>query len=224
MFDTKICDLPDGATLHYVTDRREIDHVRNWAYNRPPDETRVEDIVKSDITDGVINVARVKGTDGCWEYVCYDGNHRREAFNRGAGKCLLVKVEWDATHETISRNFLRINKGVSVPELYLESEIGQDIRMTVLETVNRISSTFPSFCKPSMNPQRPHFNRDTLIDELTRAIQDGHMSHIDLYDQLMRMNDRIRDRMDFLNVPEGVKSKCRKTGCYLFCVRPMQFS
>lgn len=221
MFENKILDYPDGSTLHYVVDRKEVEHVHNWEYNRPPDETRVQEIMNSNKTDGIIYIGRIPSgeNDAPQKYVCYEGWHRLSAFKRGAGSYALIQVMWEASHEIIAKEFLRINKAIPVPELFFR-QVDSHVRVTILEAINRLGSTFPDHCSPAKNPHKPNFNRDSFTDELTRAVQEGHISHVDIYNQLMVINNRIKETAHLLTLPAQAKTKCEKTGCYLFVLRP----
>ena len=93
--------------------------IRRWKYNRPSDEDRVKEIHEymkiSKRVDGIIYLACINN-----ELVCYEANHRREAMKGIDGlHNVVIDIIWNATDELIKQEFLRLNKAISVPELYL---------------------------------------------------------------------------------------------------------
>ena len=95
-----------------------------WKFNRPPDEGRVKeiaaDMMKQQRMDGCIYLATINN-----KIVCYEGNHRREAIAHVPTSLhpILVDMVWNADDEFLKREFMRLNKAVSVPELYINTEL-----------------------------------------------------------------------------------------------------
>jgi hypothetical protein len=98
--------------------------IERWQYNRPPDEGRVAEIREwmrtSERVDGIIHLAAIGP-----KLVCYESNHRREAME-GLTTLhnVLVDTLWGATDEEVKREFFRLNKAVSVPDLYVTEAPG----------------------------------------------------------------------------------------------------
>jgi len=96
--------------------------IKRWKYNRPPDIDRVAEIRaymnESKRMDGMIYIAEI-GSD----IVCYESNHRREAL-KGLDDMaeIIVDIMFNTTHDAIKEEFLRLNKAVSVPDLYVSEE------------------------------------------------------------------------------------------------------
>ena len=101
--------------------------IERWKYNRPPDAERVAEIhafiKQSGRVDGMMYLACIDK-----KLYCYESNHRREALV-GIGEVapILVDIMWDATHDHVKAEFLRLNKAVSVPELYVTDEPAVDM-------------------------------------------------------------------------------------------------
>ena len=120
--------------------------IKRWKHNRPPDKERVQEIhnymIESKRVDGMIYLACVDK-----ELVCYESNHRREALEGLTDvQSILVDILWDATDEMVKTEFLRLNKAVSVPELYITDEPVADM--------DSILSARKVFCERSTSRSR----------------------------------------------------------------------
>lgn len=195
--------------------------IQNWAYNRPPDDLRVNEIVETGRFDGVIHVAHMNN-----RYYCYDGEHRRRAFllYEGKGAKLLVQIMWKATEESVKEHFILLNKAVPVPSLYMPSYTQDDeirIRDEVNAVVREMCRLFPGMQSTARRPHRPRFNRDTLMDALSEARLFGRFKEsTDLMGDLMEMNEAIRARYSHVQ-PETDRDKkilglCTTSGLFLF--------
>jgi hypothetical protein len=188
--------------------------IRRWKFNRPCDEERVAEIREHMNTsrrlDGVIYLACINN-----ELVCYESNHRREAL-KGIGTIhnILVDVLWNATDEMVKEEFVRLNKAVCVPELYLED--------TTTLNIDEIRKIVDSFCKNykmlkvnSGRPQRPNFNRDMVTDEFTRIMREKNMTPSEFETWITEYNNELSNK-DKSNLSEKVIKKCQESGLWLF--------
>lgn len=188
-----------------------------WKYNRPPDPERVAEIRAYTKTakrvDGLIYLACINN-----ELVCYEANHRREALKEDMPADLapvLVDVLWNATDEMVKEEFLRLNKAISVPELYIREP-------AVLIDASKLREAVTGFCesykvlKSSANhPQRPNFTRDMLMDEFYRVMTELHIDVEELMVRLQRLNTEMRSR-DRRKLSPKVVAKCEAAGLWLF--------
>lgn len=186
-----------------------------WKHNRPPDEGRVAEIhaymTESKRMDGIIHLAFVNN-----QLVCYESNHRREAL-KGLTEMahILVDVMWDATDDLVKQEFFRLNKSVSVPELFVTPDAGETLIRDVREAVESFSRNYPSLKSSAKHPQRPNFNRDVLTDEFYRIMRENQIGVEELGNRLMRLN-RVMSQRDRRRLTEKTIAKCESTGLWLF--------
>jgi hypothetical protein len=188
--------------------------IKRWKYNRPPDEDRVTEIrnhmLSSGRMDGIIYLACVNN-----DLVCYESNHRREALkNIPTLATILVDVLWDATNETVKQEFIRLNKSVSVPELYL-SDDPLKVQAEIREVVDQFCKNYKTHKVNTNKPQRPNFNRDNITDEFTRLIQECQIDVQELIVRLEAYNKRLmiksKDKLS-----SKIIDKCTESGLWLF--------
>lgn len=195
-------------------------HVTSWKFNRPCDESRIEEI-KNDITshgivEGIIYVAEILGDNKELQYVCYDGNHRREATSRlNESYNMYIQVMWDATHDLIKDKFIRLNTANPVPELYINNdENDEHKRVKVLNVVQMISKKFPKHQTASNKPQKPNFNRDKLTEYIWNNLNINNMNDEEVFNRLLQLNEKYSHYK--FNINEKIINKCKKNNCYLF--------
>jgi hypothetical protein len=155
--------------------------------------------------------------------VCYDGNHRREAFHKSNLKddqAIIIDVICNAETEDVFESFNAINKSVPVPALYLEEHNPQI--MDEIRTLSRkYAETYKPFLSTSSNCHAPNFNRDSLEDQLFKIWQDysGEVSVNQSSEALVELNQRYA-RGEFPAKLNGtVTTKCTKYGFWLFRLR-----
>jgi hypothetical protein len=195
-----------------VFNRLPID---TWKHNRPPDIERVAEIrafmQESKRVDGLIYLACVNN-----KIVCYESNHRREALKEGMPSDMahiLVDVLWNATDDQVKQEFLRLNKAVSVPELYVTAE---EVPLEMVRNaVDGFCANYKSLKSPAANPQRPNFNRDRLMDEFYRVMKENRIGMDELMVRLTRQNQAMAQR-DRRRLTPKVIAKCEAAGLWLF--------
>lgn len=187
-----------------------------WKFNRPPDVERVAEIrafmKTSKRVDGFIYLACINH-----QLVCYESNHRREALKEDMPDDMaqiLVDVIWDATDDMIKTEFFRLNKAVSVPDLYVDSSPEESVT-AVLAAVDTFCARYPKARSASGRPNRPNYNRDVFTQEFVRILQELRVSPEELLLRLERLNAEMSAR------PRGrltvnIASKCEATGLWLF--------
>jgi hypothetical protein len=188
--------------------------IDRWQYNRPPDRDRVAEIREwmktSERVDGIIHLAAIGS-----KLVCYESNHRREAM-KGLTTLhnVLVDVLWDATDEEVKQEFFRLNKAVSVPDLYVTED--QSIQLDALRAAaDAFCANYKSLRVASSRPHRPHFSRDMVTDEFYRMLKELKIGVPELMDRLTTLNAKLRSR-DRSKLSEKVIAKCEASGLWLF--------
>jgi hypothetical protein len=188
--------------------------IKRWKFNRPPDIDRVYEInecmKKTGHIDGIIYIALIDN-----ELVCYESNHRREALKGLENiKHILVDIIWNATDDIIKQEFIRLNKAVCVPELYIDKTIEIDL--------DKLRIAVDDFCKlykchkvTSGKPNRPNFNRDNLTDDLYLILKENKISLEELLLKLTDYNKKLLLK-DKTKLSEKIIEKCTASGLWLF--------
>lgn len=191
-----------------------------WKFNRPPDTGRIAEIREATKSakrvDGLIYLAWVND-----KLVCYEANHRREALKEDMPSDMapiLVDILWNATDELVKQEFLRLNKSISVPELYVEPAAEESFT-AVLKAIETFCAKYPDLRSPSGRPQRPNYNRDKFTDEFVRIMKELRISSEELMARLERLNAEMSKR-DPTRLTMNVINKCRKSGLWLFAWSP----
>ena len=186
-----------------------------WKHNRPPDMERVAEIraymTESKRMDGIIHLAFVNN-----QLVCYESNHRREALKGLTDMAdILVDMLWNVTDEVVKQEFFRLNKSISVPELFVAPDAGQTLIADVCKAVDLFCKNYPTMRSSTGRPQRPHFNRDGLTSEFYRVMRENQIGVDELGHRLMKLNREMSTR-DRTKLSEKVIAKCESTGLWLF--------
>lgn len=192
--------------------------IKRWKHNRPPDEPRVAEIREwiqtSKRVDGIIYLACVDN-----EIVCYESNHRREALKGIAGlHNILVDMMWNATDDSVKQEFFRLNKAISVPELFTSEQT--EIRVEdLLQAVDGFCRNYPALKSNSRHPQRPNFNRDNLLDDVYQIAREGNLGIQEIMNRMQWLNTSLLTR-DRSKLSKTVVDKCEKAGLWLFAWKP----
>jgi hypothetical protein len=188
--------------------------ISQWKFNRPPDMTRISEIQswmrEFNRMDGVLNLAYIS-KEGL---VCFEGNHRRLALE-GLNIPVLVDIVWDATHEIVKHEFQRLNKSISVPDLYVV-ENDATLRVQIEEAVATFRKKYPTHESNSGRPCRPNFNRDKLTDEITRLQKELQIPVSDLMERLDKLNETYKTTKDRSKLTVNVQVKCELSDLWLF--------
>jgi hypothetical protein len=194
--------------------------VTPWKFNRPPDMDRVAEIrsymQESKRADGLIYLACINH-----QLICYESNHRRLALKEGMAADMahiLIDVIWDATDDLIKQEFFRLNKAISVPELYVDNSSEESVE-SVLKAVERFCGKYPKIKSASGRPNRPNYNRDTFTQEFVRVMKELRITADELLERLERLNTELAGR-DHGRLTMNVVTKCRESGLWLFAWSP----
>lgn len=154
----------------YLIQWNRIAHLcKKWSKNRDPDLNRVSEICQFLNNNGyvpqIIHIAELLDEG----VVCYDGNHRREVFNRCAiDVTCVVDVIFNASKKDVHDAFNSINKSIQLPAIYLEEHNASksDIKDEIISLVKSYETKYKMFLSTSSRCHAPHFNRDALIDNI----------------------------------------------------------
>lgn len=205
---------------------------KKWSRNRDTDFCRVEEMVnffnQGGYIPAIIHLAWIK-EEGL---VCYDGNHRREVFNRVKDKNVIciVDVISNVMQKDVYMEFENINKSVQVPSIYIEDDYRSDIQLqdSILEFVRLYEQKYKPFLSTSQRPRSPNFNRDLLIDNIYHIYKSFH-GEVDIeriFNLLERLNyfysqELICRQHD--SFPSKVIEKCKKHNFWLFIEKNIPF-
>jgi hypothetical protein len=188
--------------------------IKRWKHNRPPDNDRVAEIHEfmnqTKRMDGMLYVACVNK-----ELVCYESNHRREALIGIEGmNPILVDILWDATDEMVKSEFLRLNKAVSVPELYVSEDTSVD-PSELIQLRDKFCETYKLLKVTTGRPNAPNFNSDMVMNEFLRVMKENKLTPSEFWIRLMRLNTQMASR-DRKKLTLKIIEKCERSGLWLF--------
>lgn len=188
--------------------------VKQWKYNRPPDMSRVPEIhewmKQFHRMDGMLNLAYVIGQG----LVCFEGNHRRLALKGLDNILVFCHILWDVTDEDVKHDFVRINKSVSVPDIYVV-ETDASLRVEIEDAISAFRKKYKQYETSSARPCRPNFNRDKLTDDITRIQKETCLPVSEIMKRLELKNEEYKTR-DMTKLSDSIKAKCEKHGLWLF--------
>lgn len=188
--------------------------IKLWKHNRPSDPIRVQEIhehmKQSKRMDGMIYLASI-GDD----LVCYESNHRREAL-KGLEDMSHVLVDFlpNTNDEILRDEFVRLNKAVSVPELYF-SQDPEQLFHDLKSAVDDFCESYKKHRVSSNKPQRPNFNRDILMDEFYRVIKELNIDVDEFIIRLCQYNRRLLVKSKKC-LSQKIVDKCTESGLWLF--------
>jgi hypothetical protein len=190
----------------------------SWKFNRPPDPERVEEIrtcmKESKRVDGLIYLACIQN-----QLVCYESNHRRMALKEGMPSemaTILVDMIWDATDDQVKAEFFRLNKAISVPDLFVENASEESVSV-VLAAVEVFCKKYDRLKSPSGRPQRPNYNRDVFMNDIVRLMKELRIGVDELMSRLDKRNTILAGQ-DHSKLSQNVRQKCESSGLWLFAV------
>jgi hypothetical protein len=196
--------------------------LKKWSHNRDPDMARV-----SEMHDYYINGGYIPNTIHIAELsneglVCYDGNHRREVFNKSINNhnTCIIDVMFNATQSEVFNSFNNINKYVQVPAIFVESE-SPEIKLQIIELVKQYESNYKPFVSSSSRCISPNFNRDQFIDNIYNIYKDLQAKYTieDISKALIKLNQEYANGnmcRSFKHYRQNVIDKCSKYGLWLF--------
>ena len=149
-------------------------NIEKWSGNRDCDENRVKELEDFYLSGGyfprVLSLATTCDADVSTvghKLICYDGNHRRNAFNRlnDGDLMIIVDIMFKVTQSDIFKAFKNINKSIQVPSIYLDYEL-LNVKDDIIKLVNSYCLRYPDFTSTSSKCHRPSFNRDLFVEDV----------------------------------------------------------
>lgn len=144
---------------------------KKWSRNRDADITRVNEMIlyhtKGGYIPRIIHLAEIKDEG----IVCYDGNHRREVFNKCSVEddiTCIVDIMFDTSQNEVYKAFNNINKCVQVPAIYIveETQNTNTIKASIIELVKDYEVNYKQLLSSSSRCHAPNFNRDMLTENI----------------------------------------------------------
>lgn len=189
----------------------------NWSKNRPCDSTRIDSITRFydknqvDVVPGVVSCNQI-GND----MHVYDGSHRlHAAMKRESDMHVMISVKKNWTEDQIKSDFKNINQGVNVPYIYME-ESSHVKKAVCEEVVAKLCKQFPTNRSASRFCQKQNFNRDNVIEFVSKLEIDFEESGIavKIYEIFLQLNGIGKKFVEDgkMNVPKKVVT----TGLYMF--------
>lgn len=203
---------------------------KKWSRNRDSDMCRVDEMVKYYQIGGYIpNMIHLADLNG-EGIVCYDGNHRREVFNKLDDDVIcIVDIMFDAHQNDVYKAFNNINKSVQLPAIYLD-DMGNssNVKDEIIQLVKIYETKYKNFLSTSARCHAPNFNRDTFVENIYNVYQkfNGKLDITSIAKLLEKLNDEYSKEK--LCRPHSVyKShiieKCKKYNFWLFIDRTISF-
>ena len=200
-----------------------------WSRNRDSDQERVfemmEEIENGGYVPRMIHVA-VLNDEGL---VCYDGNHRREVFDRCLDQDIecIVDVMFNVTQDDIYRAFHNINRAVQLPALYLDNE-HSNVKNEILKLVREYEVKYKDYVSPSCRCHAPNFNRDVFTDNIFEIYtQFGGIVTVDELASMLKVLNVEYSKGNICRSHDVYKpsiiTKCQKHGLWLFLERTIPF-
>lgn len=206
---------------------------KTWSRNREPDQTRIDEIyfyyIKGGYIPKIIHLAEII-SEGL---VCYDGNHRREVFN----KCInseenieiICDIMFNVSQSDVYKSFNNINKSVQLPAIYLDEDpnINFRIKDDIIKLVKKYEIQYKSFVSASARPHSPNFNRDCFVENIFDLYQKFKLITIDEIETLLIQlnNEYSNDNMcrPHSFYKSSIIEKCRKNNFWLFLEKTIPY-
>jgi len=212
----------------YLVSSKDLIYVKNWHHNRPAEHQRVleiqDHIEKTGIVDGIIYIYEIEEHND-FNYYCYDGNHRLRALKAlPQSYGTLINIYKVTDENPIKEKFIKLNLANPVPKLYFNQDDSQNaiIKNIVNDVVKTLINKYPNHLSTSPHPRKPNFNRDKVVDQLSKFLHDQEKYNItkgQLINELDRINlDCKNGKIKTGKVSKLALHKAFKNKCYLFLI------
>jgi hypothetical protein len=211
-------------------------NIENWEHNRPPDESRFEEIKNylckpSNLVNSALHFYYNSKTDN---FEIIDGSHRyytiisltKEECELIYNKNIIIFVYINKTDGELSDIFINLNKSISIPKLYSSMEYSLNQRQIIDNIVLIWKEKYKPHFSHSSSFKIPQINREAFYNLLTELYEKFKIrSESKLLDILDKLNNYIKDYVEdeskiISKLPKKFTAnqleKCKKTGCYLF--------
>ena len=224
---TEIYDI-DGH-VGYLTDVDTVNHlITTWSENREIDIERVKEISDHIQNNGWVPATLYVADLPKVGLVCYDGNHRLQAYQLSSPNTdsKMVIVDVLKNHRKIYETFNNINQ--SVPLALIDMNHGadvQNIKEDIENLVKEYEKQYPDFKSTSARCNTPQFNRDNFKDMLYRHVEncDFTVSVSTIREALALLNKAYQTGKhkgaEHAKLREKVVDKCTNGKLWLFAFR-----
>lgn len=154
----------------------KIPEFTNWNKNRPPDNTRINELKEYYLNE---KVKVIPGIIYAWDnnetLQIYDGIHRILAAkelvkeNNNLQFTFLMNIYKTEDEDLIIKDFKAINKSCPVPTLYTneQNELTLLKRVVCENVISELCKNYQAFVSPSRKPYKYNFNRDVTLEWLS---------------------------------------------------------
>jgi hypothetical protein len=217
-----IYKLENGHTGYLMNWHMIAPFCKKWSKNRDTDMLRVNEMLEFYKGGGyipqMIHLAELQ-TEGI---VCYDGNHRKEVFDRvGADIPVIIDVLFKATPDEVFQAFNNINKAVQLPAIYVEEP---DVKQDIIKLVRDYEVAYKPFLSTSPRFHAPNFTRDSFTDNIYNIYKSFQGSiTISRIGELLKILNSLYSQEHLCRPHSSYKSsiieKCKKYNMWLFLDR-----
>lgn len=213
----------------YIVDWKDIyKQCKKWSRNREACMTRVDEIYEYYVNGGYMPCILHLAESDREGLVCYDGNHRREVFNRCINKNVPIKIciidiIFNATNVDIYTAFENINKCVDVPTLYVDNNEESQVKVDIIELVKEYEIKYKPLLSASHRCHAPNFNRDTFVENIYDIYKsfDSRVTIATIKVLLEKLNLEYQNETsklhkNQLNYKAQVIEKCNRNNMWLF--------
>lgn len=204
--------------------------IYKWNGNRQSDNDRVQEIANHYSNGGhvppYISVAEIQGIHGL---VCYDGEHRRNAFNQiNYQNSIIIDIIPNATRKDVRNAFHHINKMVPLSQMYLDEDEEHRVKGDIQYYVRQFKEKYNKMFSTSSRCVRPYTNQDILIDDIYSIWSDFNTQTNNSIGKEITVHD-IMKSIDTLNIqyihtnnlyidhlPNKAKERCRYYNLWIF--------
>ena len=209
-------------------------NMTNWEYNRPPDDTRCQEIATyiHDKKPSLDTMFYLSFTNKTQTFSIYDGIHRYTALkiiNNNKNTDLLdlrtfgsnsehickqyviLNIRFNATNGELIEAFQTLNKSISVPTLYLR-DTSRDKKDTIENIVNEWQIKYKTHFSASSKPNRPNINREMFINLLDDVYEKyKHLDNNNPQDYLKLLKEKLCNANEYCkdpnNRPKDIKNE-----------------
>lgn len=217
-----LIEVSDKQTIQKCT---KIPEFTNWNKNRPPDETRINELKEYYISE---KVKIIPGIIYAWDnnetLQVYDGIHRILAAKEllesenNLEFTFLMCIYKTEDEELIIKDFKAINKSCPVPTLYTDeqNELTLLKRVVCENVVSELCKRYQPFVSPSRKPYKYNFNRDVILEWLSEFEVDWGVKNLSniMIQELQGLNYVAKDYVQRNKI--DIPKKCNYHNFYLW--------
>ena len=170
----------DHNSKLYKLDTTKLSFIEHWKHNRPRDNDKVCEIVKS-ILDKTFIEKPLIVIKQSKSYVCIDGGHRLQAYRQLEDTITITCKVLNETHDDIKAHdlFIQCNKDTPIPYVYFQPEVFTNMCSTIETSVNNIVSRYPRNVSTAVKnaAARGKFKKHELKNDLYNLYVEYNIDH-----------------------------------------------